>query len=408
MPPLMVLVARQLNIGGIETLMVRLAQAYCESGQRVVVVAQGDGALLASLPKQAQVFAYDQLSISQMQQVAQRIGALGAQQLQLISCEPATRFMAELMAQAMLREQPHLDIRYISGCFHPRAYWLEEELALRHHANRWLANYLGNELLFFMNMPCLEPHIGVLRGITSSSPLFHVPVRVAAQAWQPAGDPAALEILSVGRLVPFKCYVFGLIEAVNALIAKGHAVRLTIYGYGEQEQALRDAIAALPHAAAIRFLGALPYEEFEQEVRGYDLFVGVGTAAMEAAAMGAPTLLGIDSDKHYCYGYIQQVPLGVVGEVVDGCARITFEQAIEAHLGFSAEERQEKGAQARALYSQLTPTSYAQQLTQMLGATARIERSWRVRWLLIGYFLLCYQGTRWVGNKLLRLKRPAA
>jgi hypothetical protein len=63
-------------------------------------------------------------------------------------------------------------------------------------------------------------------------------------------------------------------------------------------------------------MGTLPYSKFGMAVSSSDLFVGMGTAALEAAGMGVPTICCVDQMEDACYGFLHEAPQDAIGEQV--------------------------------------------------------------------------------------------
>ncbi|AVU76083.1 hypothetical protein CRX69_13045 [Pseudomonas rhizophila] len=118
-----------------------------------------------------------------------------------------------------------------------------------------------------------------------------------------------LNLGSVGRLVDFKSYNLWMLDVVNELRRLGLTVRYDIYGYGPTEETIADKIRDL-HLEDIVFLrGSLDYSEFSKIVSEFDIFVGSGTALVEAAGLGVPSIIGIEnSNEATTYGFLSEIP----------------------------------------------------------------------------------------------------
>lgn len=118
-----------------------------------------------------------------------------------------------------------------------------------------------------------------------------------------ANERVGNELLFVGRLVPKKG-LRHLLEALPKVLARKSDTKLTIAGFGPEEEALRAQAERLGISAAVVFLGAKPPEELPALYRRASLFVspfvrdnfgdqeGLPVALMEAIGCGCPPLVG--------------------------------------------------------------------------------------------------------------------
>ena len=107
--------------------------------------------------------------------------------------------------------------------------------------------------------------------------------------------PDSNRIVSIGNLETFKTYNAHMIGVVAKLAGKYPDLRYEIYGTGDEEPALRALITRLKVEQHVRLLGALPYAKLVKTIEPATLFVGSGTALIEAAALGVPAIIGIES-----------------------------------------------------------------------------------------------------------------
>lgn len=111
------------------------------------------------------------------------------------------------------------------------------------------------------------------------------------------------ELLFVGRLVAKKGLRF-LLDAMPRIVARRPSVKLTIAGFGPDEQALRRQVGTLGLADHVRFEGAVPQNQLPALYRRAALFVapfvrdssgdqeGLPVALMEAVGCGCPVIAG--------------------------------------------------------------------------------------------------------------------
>jgi glycosyltransferase involved in cell wall biosynthesis len=115
-------------------------------------------------------------------------------------------------------------------------------------------------------------------------------------------------IVSVGNLVTFKTYNEHVIKQVAELHNDYPELRYEIYGNGENEEKLRRLAAELGVLEQVSFKGGIPYDQFANVVSRAMAFVGSGTALIESAALGVPSIVGIESiAEPETYGLISDV-----------------------------------------------------------------------------------------------------
>ena len=123
----------------------------------------------------------------------------------------------------------------------------------------------------------------------------------------PRGEPSQ-RIVSVGNLMAFKTYNKHIIRIVASLSPSFPTLHYDIYGTGPCEEKLRGLVADLGVADRVTFHGSLDYDQFRATVAACDLFVGSGTALLEAAAIGRPALVGIESmEIPQTYGFLSDI-----------------------------------------------------------------------------------------------------
>ena len=121
-------------------------------------------------------------------------------------------------------------------------------------------------------------------------------------------------------------------------------------------------------------------EHFDDIVSNYDLFVGMGTAAVQAAQLGVPTILAIVDDADGAHGFIHQAPFGNLGEQDTNVPTQDLGAVIETYLQAGTVERQCISDAGIAYANRYVADNYAEQLTA--HAVARVGMS---RYLAAAY-----------------------
>ncbi|GAA0538456.1 glycosyltransferase [Rheinheimera aquimaris] len=128
------------------------------------------------------------------------------------------------------------------------------------------------------------------------------------QISQPQGSGNSLKLVSVGRLVPFKTYNLHMIDVVAKLLQDGIAVEYDIYGDGPLEPDMKKKISEQGLQKHINLKGILDYDRFSEVVSSYDIFIGSGSAIVQAAGLGVSAIVGIENTAlAETYGFLAEL-----------------------------------------------------------------------------------------------------
>lgn len=122
-----------------------------------------------------------------------------------------------------------------------------------------------------------------------------------------ANDKDVLKICSIGRIFDFKTYNSWMLDVVKELSNNGLNIQYDIYGEGPLKSKLQQKLID-ENIKNVRFCGEIPYSKFGVTLQKYDLFVGSGTAIIEASANGIPSIIGIEYTKEpETYGFFSEL-----------------------------------------------------------------------------------------------------
>lgn len=310
--------------GGIETLVIRIARKEMASHSKVSIVVD---------PKKVMPEISDIPAIN-IFEITKNIARFPiGEDLDVIAFGPNPAALAfEFCWAASTRG---IKVRFATGVYHPRDFQRENERRHLHVLNYFLARSIGPKNIFFMNDECRRSHSQLLGLSFGDSKVIPIPMGQRPLAWVPRDNKKTLRIICVGRIVPFKAYNFSLPGIVRSVIESGVDVVCHVYGHGTHEEELLHAIEQNSVGANVSFLGVLPFEKFDAVVLEYDLFIGMGTSAVQAAQVGIPTLLAIDNNPTECYGYLCEAPFGNVGEASDSIPKRPIRDSIISHTNKS-------------------------------------------------------------------------
>lgn len=321
-----ILVYTQLSLGGIETLILRMTEWLIREGHRVTLVLTGHGELDASLPKGVTVI-YAKRPIRDYCSegcVRQEFGWLAAQGADVIySFCFRSAFLALWLATGL--KWPACPV-FLTGLYHPH-----DALLVGGGKRTWMfplvrdlyRNRIPPNRVLFMNEACRRSN-GLDLGVSfDDSQLFPIPVS-AAIAERCERRPVRNRIVSVGRLAAFKTYNLMMPEMLKDLVARGHDVSWDVYGGGELAAGMREKAAACGVANRCRFFPVVPYEKLAAVYAESGVFVGMGTAAIEAGLCGVPTIvIPAYSREPLCGGWWHETAGYWVGEDLGGPALST-------------------------------------------------------------------------------------
>jgi glycosyltransferase involved in cell wall biosynthesis len=156
---------------------------------------------------------------------------------------------------------------------------------------------------------------------------------------RPDRTPQWGRIVSIGRLDKMKEYNIYMIDVVARLRRRGLPVKWIVYGEGPLGSDMKARINELGLNEAIELKGILPYAEFASALQDAYVFVGMGTAIIEAALCSVPGVVGLAYDiTGVTYGPLYRFTFGNCGSLMETPPATTVEAEIERVLRFSRQE----------------------------------------------------------------------
>lgn len=211
-----------------------------------------------------------------------------------------------LFACRVSRHAPEMKIT--AGVYHQNEYLFraDDSFFLR-KLRRCFTALSGGQVLFFnqLNVANYSKFFG-----QDFSSCVIAPIGIDIPEYEGQSERASEKrrLVSVGNLVNFKTYNRHFIGVVAKLAEKYDSIQYEIYGTGPEEPALRELAQRLGVQDRVHFMGALSYSAFSDTVRRATLFVGSGTALLEAAALGVPAMVGIESiAQPETYGFLSDI-----------------------------------------------------------------------------------------------------
>ncbi len=140
-----------------------------------------------------------------------------------------------------------------------------------------------------------------------------------------------------------KEYNLYMVDVVASLRHRGIPVTWTVYGEGSFRLAMESRIAALQLNDAIHLAGSIKNSDIPAALKDAYIFVGMGTAIIEAALCGVPGVMALAYERSECtYGPLYKFTFGNVGERMDAAPHTTVSAEIERILRLSPQEYEDE------------------------------------------------------------------
>jgi 1,2-diacylglycerol 3-alpha-glucosyltransferase len=209
-----------------------------------------------------------------------------------------------ILAQRIFNTIPQTKIS--TAVYHQNEFLFKTPFFFENCIASYLKNLPAENIIFFnqFNRNQYSSHFNSRFAYSSIAPIgIDLPQDGKASILQQPG-----RVVSVGNLVNFKKYTRHTINAVANLRRLGFDISYDIYGDGPERPELEKLVDDLNIRDSVTFHGRIPYENFNMVVSQAMAFIGSGTAVVEAAALGIPSLIGIESvEQPVTYGYLHQI-----------------------------------------------------------------------------------------------------
>ena len=333
-----------LETGGIGTLVVRMANQIANAGYRVTVFGPY-GDLCETLLSKINLIILKEKNVFKANISESFVPHSDTKTVYFWASLPGELFPLFLL-QRKLWKSYEISSYSVSGIFHPRVWRKEGQSLYRRLFSRLMQAAMPLGSIYFMNESSRNSHIEVWGQHLSKWPVHKLAMNEIAESWENTNEPT-LKIVSVGRLTPFKAYNFGAVDVAETLKSKNIPFIWHIWGDGEDYEKLNKLIQEKNLVDHLILMGNLPYSQFISTIKKYDLFVGMGTAAIEAAQISMPTILAIDQMPVGTYGFFFEAPLDSIGERIPGTdIQNLFDNVLNC-FELSLEKRKEIGLLCR-------------------------------------------------------------
>ncbi len=221
--------------------------------------------------------------------------------------------------------------KFIMGVYHPRAYYNSTYLGPSPDTRiyRSLFRIIPSENIVFMNEIVKREHENYFKLKFTNSPIIPLPIKLENKL-RDFKNVNRKKIVSVGRLENSKKYVIAMMEVIVQLTDEGHDYKFYIYGHGQLKDFIINYIKSKNIGHNIFFMGVLEYKNLYAVLQDAFMFVGTGTALIEASSMGIPSLQAIDSEKRLVsYGFFDTLKGLSLGEINEDLPLINMKSSIK-------------------------------------------------------------------------------
>jgi hypothetical protein len=348
---------RGLQVGGIETFYCRLAENYDRTKYnfRFLFLCERhhcDVELLARLERSAEVSFYSDYLVAHSRRIARKLPvplkilikpcSSRMEALVLaVDLVHATEGLGILLAQQLYKNS-NKKVSVNLGFYHQKEFSWGKGSVLPYfeRVNRSALAGLSNNSLAFFNEGVADTVCEETGRNVADTNVFPLGVDIVqSNDKHKFSEGKKINIVSIGRLTNFKTYNLWMIDVVADLVAKGYEVTYDVYGRGDIEAEVTERVRA--SGAPVSLKGTLKYSEFSRVVTKYDLFVGSGTAIIEASALGVPAIIGIESiSEPKTYGYFSDITGFTYNELGLALPLMDVGKLIEEFVSLSEEQKQ--------------------------------------------------------------------
>jgi 1,2-diacylglycerol 3-alpha-glucosyltransferase len=186
-------------------------------------------------------------------------------------------------------------IKLTVGIYQQYEFMYKESSYLTKYTQRLFKNIDCSSVIFF-NEANKASYSGFFKVNYERSPIMPIGISISYSN-KIYGKFSSRKIVSVGNLYNFKTYNLHIVNLMPELLKIDKNFTYEIYGEGELKNEINKLINDLSLQDNVFLKGRIEYSKFSKVLEDTFLFVGSGTAILEAAVLGVPSIVGIESSK---------------------------------------------------------------------------------------------------------------
>jgi len=316
----MLFIYGRLALGGIETFFVRMAKERAKKGLVTKILLfskpeQSNKALLEEMKKYADVYFVSDLypkfySFSRRFPLIAPVNKKKFKEMMKGVTQLHAYDGMHLLLANRFNKLSNQNLPITVGFYHYIKYaWGKWDVAYYERVNRkFIFNYLPRKSIMFCTEGVKDFYKKQMNIDLNGANTFRIGVVDKKDITLYGNINKILKIVAIGRLVEFKTYNFFMLDVIKSLKEKGIEVIFDIYGDGPEKEKIMSKIKEYKLENYVTLKGLLEYELFDTTVKKYDIFVGSGTAIIQAAGLGVPSIVGIENMlEAKTYGYFSDV-----------------------------------------------------------------------------------------------------
>ena len=337
----MIFLANILEMNGGTTFLIRICEALKAQGRRSAVLvlrAGGDPNLAEKLASHAEIFHLSDFQYDRGHIMRKHLGAFAPICWQRLS-DSLAPFGNTLHAMGgfglivgarLANHAPRF--RVTTGIYHQNEFLYKGHFFFSNELLKLFKRIPEKNIVFF-NESSRDNYIRFY-----SAPEYKrstiTPIGVALKLDEKATPSyGSRKIISVGNLVNFKTYNTHIIHMLPKLREEFEDINYHLYGAGDQRPMLEAFADELRVSDIVFFEGRIDYQQLGTLWADAGLFVGSGTALIEAAAAGLPALVGIESIREpLTYGFLSDVQGYSYNELIPGRSMVSMLTCIQRVL----------------------------------------------------------------------------